>query len=454
MWFLRFLPSLFLVCVISSPSYADTLVKRYKDSNLYKIAPRTYKLVVGGGISNAHPFDSDGPMEPQTYKWSDVVTVAPNVYRLKKGDFGYTVFKNTGEIWIHPVRKRWDLYWSVAPNNPVTLEHRQINSKYLELYVSTPQIRYSFFIGDRGFKINSRLKASYSGGDEWSYTYKVSLSGLTRQGKALFYDGVAVANLPDPFMMDAEGTVAPVQESLNGGSLTVTATGIDSLVLPIDIDPAAAPINPSQDCYLVKGFPQTSTGGNQELQLRQGNNGVRESRPILHFDITPVVNNIKSATLRLYNYTTNVPIQTFDAIYYINRMTDTNFDCGTGVNQANEVGSANWNWKAHSSVAWTSGVGAEGDFTTSNRSIQNIPSSDTSPSWWELDISALAAAETSNTLGVLLNWDDPEVADTAFAIWGFRSQDYVADPDLRPQLVIVFRNNISTHLGYRFMEFF
>jgi hypothetical protein len=454
MWFLRFLPSLFLVCVISSPSYADTLVKRYKDSNLYKIAPRTYKLVVGGGISNAHPFDSDGPMEPQTYKWSDVVTIAPNVYRLKKGDFGYTVFKNTGEIWIHPVRKRWDLYWSVAPNNPVTLEHRQINSKYLELYISTPQIRYSFFIGDRGFKINSRLKTSYSGGDEWSYTYKVSLSGMTRQGRQLLYDGVAVANLPDPVMIDAEGTVLPVQETLSDGTLTVTATGINSLVLPVDVDPAALSINPSQDCYLTKAFPLVSSGGNTNFGFRQGDNGAKEGRPILHFDITPVVRNIKTATLRAYNYATTAPTETFDLLYYVNRMTDTSFSCGTGFNQANEVGAANWNWKSHATVGWTTSAGANGDFTTTNRLIANAPSSDTSPSWWELDITDLTKDESSNTLGVLWNWDDPTVASATFAIWSFYSQDYSVDPSLRPQLVIIFKSSLSTHLGYRFMEFF
>jgi hypothetical protein len=176
---LRFLLSLLLVLSFSSSAISAELIGRGADYNLYKVDETTRRIDIGGDISNAEPFDVDGPMVPETYKWSDVQHLGGNIYRLYKGRFGYTVNIGAttqgglagGEIRIHPVRKRWDVYYSIAPKNPVAIDYRQVSDKLLELYKDTSQVRYSFFIGDRGFKVNTRLKTNYTGGDTWTYTY-------------------------------------------------------------------------------------------------------------------------------------------------------------------------------------------------------------------------------------------------------------------------------------------
>jgi hypothetical protein len=301
----RYILSLILLLSIFTPAYADTLIQRYKHSEVYQTAQGAKKIVIGGDISNAYPFDTDGDMRPQSYNWTEAREIAPNVYRLADGEFGYTVYKNTGEIRVHPIRKRWDIYWSVSPLNPTPLNYRQVNEKLLELYVDTAHVRYSFFIGDTGFKVNNRLKPSYSGGDQWAYTYNVALVGMTREGRTLLHDGVAVGNLPNPFMVDAEGTTLPVVETLNAGQLTLTATGINSLVLPVDIDPTLGPVDPSADTRIVSAAPTTNYA-NSNLGLNAWN--INMTRTLFRFDLSsiPAGSTVSSTDIQITVYSNNL----------------------------------------------------------------------------------------------------------------------------------------------------
>ena len=121
----RLLLSLLLILSFSSSATGAEIIERGTDYNLYKVDEKTRRIEIGGPISNAKPFDIDGPMVPQTYNWSDVEHLGGNIYRLDKGQFGYTVNIGAttqgglagGEIRVSPVRKRWDVYYSISPKN-------------------------------------------------------------------------------------------------------------------------------------------------------------------------------------------------------------------------------------------------------------------------------------------------------------------------------------------------
>jgi hypothetical protein len=453
----RYLLSALFIFAISAPSYAETVVHRTKDSNTYRIAPNTYRTEVGGDVSNSYPFDSDGPMRPQTYNWSDVQHLGGNIYRLDKGEWGYTVNVGSttqgglagGEIRVHPVRKRWDVYYSIAPSVPTALSHRQVSDKTLELYVDTVQVRYSFFIGDRGFKINNRLKTSYTGGDEWTYTYNVDLEGLTRSGRQVLHNGVAVGNLPNPFMMDAEGTTAPVQETLSAGTATLTATGISSLVLPIDIDPTLGPLGTDKDTRLRFGAP--TSGHGQETITGLNAHTVDVTRTLSQWDISaiPPGATIDSSDLELYaEFIIGSPGGRRMDMY---RMTLTDWEDDGTVTVGAE---ANWNdYKdgGVGGVAWTGGAGALGDTDATDLVSATCPSTTGAfVKWTPVDMTQDALDNRSGILSVFIKFE-AELAGSGQAIL-FSSLESVTAAQ-RPKLTVVWRRSLRTHLGYRDMVF-
>lgn len=417
--------ALILVFALSAPALAaDVLIERYENANKYQTGPNTYRLEMGGPISNAEPFDIDGPMVPQTYNWSDVVEIAPNVYRAFKGKFGYTVFKNTGEIRIHPVRKRWDVYYSVAPKNPISLSHRQVNDKLLELYVDTSQIRYSFFIGDRGFKINNRLKANFTGGNEWSYTYDVSMQGLTRQGRKVLFNGTAVGNLPDPFMIDSAGTILPVQESLNGGELTITATGLDAVTLPVAIDPTLGPVNPDLNNVTFRNLATTSQ---PNAPFWKGVWPTATEQFALFkwdFSATPM-ESITSSTFSAEYYAKNQTPE--NRTLAMSRLTQT-FTSAATYNTYD--GSNNW-------AAFPNGV----DFTTTGQATQTIPVSFGTVTW---DMTALAQDALNSRGSILWHTSRVTVPSGTNHQASFHGLGALAAED-RPQLTIDFIVTTTTN---------
>jgi hypothetical protein len=452
----RYLLSALLIFAISAPSYAETVVHRTKDSNTYKIAPNTYRTEVGGDVSNSYPFDSDGPMRPQTYNWSDVQHLGGNIYRLDKGEWGYTVNVGSttqgglagGEIRVHPVRKRWDVYYSIAPSVPTALSHRQVSDKTLELYVDTVQVRYSFFIGDRGFKINNRLKTSYTGGDEWTYTYNVDLEGLTRSGRQLLHNGVAVGNLPNPFMVDAEGTLAPVQETLNAGTATLTATGINSLVLPIDIDPTLGPINNDIDTYISETSPNGGLG--QEPQFRLNNNltGSSRARALIQYDASaiPAGSTVTSVTLEVYQEAVIAGSPNGLATDLL-RLTIYDWE-DNGLFPATDE--ASWNSYKNGPTAWPGGAGALGDTDSTDKVSSTVPGVG---NWMQFSPTDMMQDAIDNRSG-LMNCMIKMQTETAGSnnISQFSSLESVTAAN-RPKLTAVWRKSLRTHLGYRDMVF-
>jgi hypothetical protein len=437
---LRYILSLLLIFTIGTPAYGDTLVKRYKYAEEYQVNAKTRKLIVGGGISNAKPFDHDGPMEPQSYKWSDVEQIAPSIYRLKRGDFGYTVYKDTGEIRVHPVRKHWDVYWSIASKNPVSLSHRQVNDKLLELYVDTNQVRYSFFIGDMGFKINNRLKASYSGGDEWSYTYNVALVGMTRQGRELFYNGVAVGNLPDPFMQDANGRIAPVVETLEAGQLTLSISNINGFVLPIDVDPTLGPINSGKDAFILENPPLNGYGQREDL-LIDNRSGTLTARVVEYVDISSIAGTITNATHELYHHVNAGGPSQAGVTLALDYLNQSDF---TTQGSATPNAECNWiNYKGGASpVAWPVGNGAA-DIDSTFQSTVALSAIDT---WTAFDITDMAEDARVNhngDLSVRLIFQTEDLPANG-AREGFRSLDYIADPTKRPKWTFIFDGTLCS----------
>jgi hypothetical protein len=428
---LRYILSLLLVLAISAPSYADTLIERFKNSEIYKTDRGTKKLVIGGEISNAYPFDSDGPMAPQSYKWSDVREIAPNVYQLARGEFGYTVYKNTGEIRIHPVRKRWDVYYSIAPKTPVALTHQQHSDKLLELYVSTPQVRYSFFIGDQGFKVNNRLKASYSGGNVWSHTYNVALEGLIRTGRTIYFNGDPVGKLPDPFMVDAEGTVAPVVESIDSGELTITATGIDSLVLPIDVDPVLTPpASNLADGQMYEALPNLNYGSLNNFGAVSSSGGLI-IRGALRFDASaiPVGSTITSASLEAYAWF-NFGAGPAGRTYEVNRITQTGWV------------ESQFTWNDYSTGnAWASGGG---DFTTTDQSTFTGLAAPSWFTWNDAGMIAQVQYAVDNVGGIIhmLVKDADETAASSIGA-AFYTKEEATQTTLRPKMAIEFEDSAN-----------
>jgi hypothetical protein len=445
----RLLLSLFILLLLSPCAIGAELIGRGADYNLYKIDSTTRRLDVGGPISNTEPFDHDGPMVPQTYNWTDVVEIESGVFRASKGQFGYTVYKNTGEIRVHPVRKRWDVYYAIAPLNPVVLNHRQISEKLLELYVDTAQVRYSFLIGDRGFKVNNRLKANYTGGDEWTYTYDVAMQGLTRQGRYALFNGTPIGRLPDPFMTDAEGTVLPVQESINDGRLTLTATGINSLILPVDIDPTLGPINPSKDVHIVDFNPTGGFGQSPNLNLLES-----LTRTIRQVSQTSVSAIPSGATVTVATY--EIKTKSISAgspvgrTIEIARLNTEDFE-DAGI--ATAGAEANWNNYKDPNVTWPVGVGAQ-DVDETYLVTTTIAAVG---SWTVFSIADLMQDAIDNHSGVLntrVKYEQEGItAGTNGDSVVFDSLESLTADD-RPRYTATYTVPAgNTHLGYKHMTF-
>jgi hypothetical protein len=453
----KLLLSLLLVLSFSSSAISDELIGRGVNYDLYKVDDQTRRIEIDGPISNAEPFDHDGPMVPQTYDWSDVQHLGGNIYRLNKGQWGYTanIGDTTqgglagGEVRVHPVRKRWDVYYSVAPLNPVALSHRQVSDKLLELYVDTAQVRYSFFIGDRGFKINNLLKANYTGGDTFAYTYDVAMQGLTRQGRTVLFNGIAVGNLPDPYMTDGNGETYPVQETLSGGQATLTATGINSLVLPVTIDPSFGPANPSQDAHLVSWNPNAGFGQSPNLNLLESL--TRTIRQVSQVDVSSVSGTVTAATYEIKTKSVSAGDPVGRAIEIARLNTLGWEDDGTTTVGAE----CNWNNYKDPAVAWPVGAGAADVDETYlvNTTIASIGS------WTTFSIVDLVQDAVDNHSGLLNTRVKYEQEGVTSGTNGdsvvFDSLESATAAD-RPKYTITYTipsTTVNTHLGYKQMVF-
>jgi hypothetical protein len=411
------------------------LIQRFENAEIYKTGERTRTLVIGGEISNAEPFEG-GEMQPQTFRWSDVSVVSPDVYRLSKGGFGYTVYKSIGCVRVHPVKGDWDVYYEVCSKTPVALDHRQISDRLLELYKDTSQVRYSFFIGDRGFKVNNRLKETYSGTATWEHTYNVTMQGLTRTGRKIYHDGALIGNLPDPFAVGSDSTVYPVQESLNGGELTLTFESADTCVKPCDVDPTLTPAATNDgDNQLQQNTPTTNLG-TQASFFSRNLTGIM-IHPIIkfNFSVLPDGATIDTATLECYyfNLSGSDPV---GRTIGVNRVTRTDWE---------ELTSTWNNYKTGN--AWTS---PGGDYTATDKASQTVPAAFGWVTWNVLAQAQYAQTNTSEIIHMILVMEGASENKAAI----FYSRNEAVEIIKRPKMIITYTvSDFNTHLGYKQIVF-
>ena len=275
------------------------LAARHRHYNEYRRDDGQIQLDLGGGIHNVIPFDEGGDvLVPGHYR---AAANPSEVYRLRSGEMGFEIHRLTGEIRVCPIRGRWDIYYSIAPTVPRALSYRQIHDGLLELFVNTPKVRYSFFISDLGFKVNIRLKENQ--GDTFSHSFNVAMQGLTRQGRKVMYQGNEVGMLPNPFYTDAsgDGEVYGVREVLQGGQVTLTATGLVSKTYPIDIDPTFGPSISTKDNFIRESTPTTNRGGDSLLVVAYLTNFLNVILIDTDFSATPM-GSVISATMELYYF--------------------------------------------------------------------------------------------------------------------------------------------------------
>jgi hypothetical protein len=427
---LRLILALLLVLAISAPAAADVLIERYEHANLYKTGSNTYRLEAGGPISNAEPFDYDGPLEPESYDFSNATQIEPGVWRLRHGRFGFTAnLSDTtsggmggGCVRTHPVRKRWDVYYELCPVTPTALNYRQINDKVLELYKVAPNgVRYSYLVGDIGFKVNIRLPVTWTN-DTFTHTFNASLAGLTRQGRKLFHEGVEVGELPDPWMTDSsdEQLPRPVQETLSGGQVTLTATGINSLVLPVNIDPTLSPPSNLGDTLIWQTNPTTNYGSSVALETTESA-GASE-RPLVMFDLTgiPSGSTIDSASLDMTYYAKGANDPVGRTIRF-QRCTKTFVELQATWN----IYSTGNNWD--SAGGDVDGVLAASDAT--------VPASFQVMSWNDAGMVAQVQDAVDNRSGIWIGRAVDTAAGAFFTTW--RSRNYGTPAD-RPSFTIVY----------------
>jgi hypothetical protein len=420
---LRLLFALLLVFAISAPAIADVLVERHENSELYKTGQNTYRLDIGGPISNTEPFEIDGALVPESYNWTDADEIAPDVYRLRKGKFGYTIYKAIGCVTIHPIRKRWDVWYQVCSKTPVALDHRQVNSKTLELYKDTPQVRYSMFIGDRGYKINNRLKETYSGPATWEHTYNVTMQGLTRTGRKIYHEGALIGNLPNPFAVGADNTLYPVTETLSGGELTLTFESADTCVKPCDVDPTLTPAASNEgDSILSSLTPTTNFGSLGWLAVKQtGSSNVWNV--IIKFDASgvPAGATVDSATLELYWYA-NTGGDPAGMVIDANRVTQTAWVEGT----------CTWN-VYDTGLSWAS---AGGDFTGTDKGTQTLSGSP--PQWVTWDVTSQTQYAVDSVSGIVHMLLESTSGGALGAGAQCYSKEEAVQTDFRPKFTITY----------------
>jgi hypothetical protein len=379
-----------------------TLIERLPRANNYHIGGNQYALEIEGGISNTEPFEGGSVLVPESYNWAEVRHMGGNIYRLFKGKFGYTVNIGAtaqgglagGEVRIHPSREGgWDVWYSVAPQSPVALSVRQVSDKAIEIYKDTATVRYSFLIGDFGYKINNRLKVGYTS-DTFTHTYNVGLNGLIRQGRKLYYQGKVVARLPNPFMYDSAGRTEPVTESLNAGELTLSASGIQGMTLPVNIDPTLGPVNPSKDANILEELPNNGFGQNIVTSFRNEVNKAR--RGVVQFDASaiPAGSTIDSVTAEWKHISTDAgsPV---GLTMYMERLTDYDWE-DDGINTPSAE--CNWNYRKDPNIGWTGGAGGGVDATW--QSTTTVPALNSWMQFTDADAIAIMQDALDNRSGL------------------------------------------------------
>jgi hypothetical protein len=386
----RLLLSLFLILAISAPSCADTLVKRYASSEVYQVDANTKKLVVGGDIENALPFDGGNEYVPWNLVFAEGTPVG-NWTWLGKGTQGYLVKPSTSTVRVYPVRGDQTKYIEIAPIAAQPSIVNQVSAKSLELYVDQPNTRWSLSMTPQGFKPNILLKPGYAGDGTFQFRFELN-GGLTLLGKKIM-DGVTeVLVMHNPFLVDAEGINRAVDEELVDGIVTLTAD-LSGLDYPILVDPTLGPINPTKDTHIISSNP---TAGNGQLtNLRLNNRSTSIVRTLCSFDASavPASAAVTSSTFELYHELN--PFGSPNGLTVdLLRMTISDWeDAG-----ATTIGAeANWNDYKDPSVAWPGGAGALGDTDATDSVSTTVPGVG---NWMQFTPNAMVQDAIDNQSGI------------------------------------------------------
>lgn len=440
---MRFLLSLLLVLSFSSGAIGAELLERFENAELYKISGKKRQLVIGGDIENALPFDET----TNVYKpWNLVFaegTPVGNWTWLGKGTIGYLIKPSTSTVRMYPVRGDQTKYIEIAPIATQPSIVNQISAKSLELYVDQPNTRWSLSMTPQGFKPNILLKSGYTGDGTFQFRFELN-GGLTLNGAKIMDGATQVLKMHNPFLVDAEGINRAVDEELVDGVVTLTAD-LTGLTLPILVDPTLGPINPSKDTYLRKNSPLDGHGQGVTLIMRGIAADVR--RMLLQFDISAIPAGSTITTSSLDLYLSNI-FGSGTPTYTAYRVTRTDWeDAGNGTANAE----ANWDNFKDPNVAWTAGGG---DFSATETggpytfvAVASV--------FYSHDVASLCQDALDNRSGILstlFKWDN-EATGTQFSIYDSLESATAAQ---RPKLTVEYElgGDPSTHLGYRFMEFF
>jgi len=397
------------------------LMEYLEGGSLWNIGDNSRQIVLDGSL-NCQEFEGDNETwRPQSHLWSDAYRpnpiAQPNVYRLRKGRFGYIINLRTGLVKVCPIRGRWDVWYSIDPLDNTELTVNQVHSNRLELYVDRPKIRRSFYLGERGFKLVYRLKPNYDLGDTFTRNLAIITQGLNIVGRTIVFEGNVVGRLPRHFMTDANGAVITVMDKRVGNILTITATGINALTLPVDIDPSLTPVTNIADTRLLQSTPTTNYGTSELISNVPLNSFLQNSLISFDFTALPLGATITSSTLELYYYLYAVADPVGRTIA-VSRLTRTGWT---------ELG-ATWN-TYDGSNAWTSGGG---DYTAVDAATQVVPAA---YGWMTWDVLAQAQYAQTNT-GEIIHMHIRDTSGSVNKQTYWRSRSYVADPSLRPKLTI------------------
>jgi hypothetical protein len=414
---------LFVFAFGSSALAEDVLIERYANSEVYRVNSTTKKLVMGGDIENALPFDGGG-YTPWNLVFAEGTPMG-NWTWLGKGTIGYLIKPSISTVRMYPVRGDPTKFIEIAPLAAQPSIVNQISAKSLELYVDQPNTRWSLSMTPQGFKPNILLKPGYSGDGTFQFRFELN-GGLTLDGTWIMDGSTRLLKMHNPFLVDAEGINRAVDESLVDGVVTLTAD-LNGLTFPVLVDPTLGPVNPDMDALLYQGTPTSGWGQANNLQFFDSTN--LHIRNIVQHDASaiPPTATVTSATWEAYQLTVGGAGDSTDIL----ELNVYDWE-DAGNNTANAE--ANWNNYKDPNVAWPGGAGALGDTDATYKASANIVGQ---LQWTVFTITDLVQDQVTNHGGLVnFMWKYTTEANTA-ANPGFASLEYVT-ASLRPKLTVVY----------------
>lgn len=439
---LKHIFTLILFFAISATSYADTLVERGTDYNKYQTGPNTYRLEVGGDNENALPFDGGG-YQPWDLVYANGTPVG-NWTWIGKGTQGYLIKPSLSIVRVYPVRGDQTKYIEIAPINVQPSIVNQIDNKNLEIYVDQTYSRWSLKMTPQGFKPEIVLKEGWTGTPQWQFRFELN-GGLTLSGAKIMDGDTAVLKLSNPFAVDANGTVVPVQESLENGIATLTAD-LSGLTLPVTVDPTLGPVTADQDTWISDGAPTTGYGAYNYFILGPGS-PIRRVLFLKDISAIPSGSIISNATITIESYSSSGAWQLETEF---RRLTIADWEeAGTGTANAE----ANWNNYKDPNIAWPGGAGGNGD--TDATVVDTNPATvwtDSNPHVFNITNNVQdAVTYRSGILSMLWKYSTETSSSYVYMIGRI-----FADPARRPMIAITYTVPTSTgntHLGYKQIVF-